>query len=534
MRQFGRYELIEQIAAGGMAEIWLARQYGLPDFHRIVVVKKLNEDLKEDETFVRMFLDEARTSAQLTHPNVVQIYDLGFKDGEYFIAMEYIHGEDLVEVTHSAVEQAKLLPIGHVVRIVADALKGLHHAHTLVGSDGRPLGIVHRDASPHNVLVSYDGMVKLVDFGIAKARTQVEVTGSGMLKGKHAYMSPEQVRGETIDHRSDVFTIGIVLYELSTGHRLFVGRNEVETLESVLCAPIPRPSERVPGFPGKLEGIILRALERDPDQRYQSAQEMQLELERAVPTVPGSAELALYMHELFAPIIEEKQQVLAFLKRSSGPTPEEWDTEEEPPTLLTIAKKSAIEIPTDVFVRKARSHLAQGATKLGARRPSLVRAPLIVRMIAERAPVRFKRPLAMVLAGPMVGVALVAAAAPIGVWLAGGSAANAVARPEAPITRATPADLTNERLQARRPAEGPPVNRPALPTGWATLGSHPPGADVYVDGEHVGVTPLARVELPANTPVRVRLVTPEGMERTVTIEAEPDRVRIFQIDLRSR
>jgi serine/threonine-protein kinase len=434
VRHFGRYELIEQIAAGGMAEIWLARQYGLPDFHRIVVVKKLNEDLKESETFVRMFLDEARTSAQLTHPNVVQIYDLGFKDGEYFIAMEYIHGEDLVEITHSAVERQRLIPIGHVVRIVADALKGLHHAHTLVGSGG-PLGIVHRDASPHNVLVTYDGMVKLVDFGIAKARTQTEVTGSGMLKGKHAYMSPEQVRGETIDHKSDIFTIGIVLYELSTGSRLFVGRNEVETLEAVLSSPIPKPSQRAPGLPAKLEQIILRALERDPQDRYQSAQEMQLELERSMPNLPGSAELGLYMHELFGPIIEEKQKVLAFLKRSTGPTPEQWDAEEEaPPPLMTIAKKSTLEVPTDVFVRKARKHLAVGATKLGARRPSLVRAPLIVRMIALRTPVRLKRPLAMVLAGPMVGMALIAAAAPIGVWLAGAPAAvpPAVWQPSVP------------------------------------------------------------------------------------------------------
>jgi serine/threonine-protein kinase len=452
VRQFGRYELIEQIAAGGMAEIWLARQYGLPDFHRIVVVKKLNEDLKEHETFVRMFLDEARTSAQLTHPNVVQIFDLGFKDGEYFIAMEYIHGEDLIEITYTAVEQQKLIPIGHVVRIVADALKGLHHAHTLVGADGRPLGIVHRDASPHNVLVSYDGMVKLVDFGIAKARTQTEVTGSGMLKGKHAYMSPEQVRGETIDHRSDIFTIGAVLYELSTGQRLFVGRNEVETLEAVLSAPIPPPSRRVAGFPAKLEEIVMRALERDPERRYQSAQEMQLDLERSIPNLPGSAELALYMHELFGPIIEEKQRVLAFLKRSTAPS-QAWDTiEEEPPPLMTIAKKSAIEVPTDVFIRKARMHLAVGATKLGARRPSLVRAPLIVRKIADRAPVRFKRPLAMVLAGPMVGVALLAAAAPIGVWLAGGSSRAAMAVPSVGMSRIDPE--LRRRAEARFGREG--------------------------------------------------------------------------------
>jgi serine/threonine protein kinase len=494
VRHFGRYELIEQIAAGGMAEIWLARQYGLPDFHRIVVVKKLNEDLKEDETFVRMFLDEARTSAQLTHPNVVQIYDLGFKDDEYFIAMEYIHGEDLVEITHSAVETEQLIPIGHAVRIVADALKGLHHAHTLVGTDGSPLGIVHRDVSPHNVLVSYDGMVKLVDFGIAKARTQTEVTGSGMLKGKHAYMSPEQVRGDHVDHRSDIFTIGIVLYELSTGHRLFVGRNEVETLEAVLQAPIPRPSTRTADFPEKLDDIIMRALERDPDLRYQSAQEMQLDLERSIPNVTGSAELGSFMHELFGPIIEEKQKVLTFLKRSGTLPTEEWDREEERPPPLVLAKRSAIEIPTGVFVRKTRQHLAVGATKPGAKKPWLVRAPLIVRMVA-RTPVRFKRPLAMVLAGPMVGVALVAAAAPIGVWLAG-AGTNAVA--QLPVS-------TPEKPQALKATN-------------VVMQSDPTGAMVYEGDRPIGFTPIVKAYFPGSV-LHLRMEKPNmiGAETTLIV-----------------
>jgi serine/threonine-protein kinase len=504
VRHFGRYELIEQIAAGGMAEIWLARQYGLPDFHRIVVVKKLNEDLKESETFVRMFLDEARTSAQLTHPNVVQIYDLGFKDGEYFIAMEYIHGEDLVEITHSAVETEQLIPIGHVVRIVADALKGFHHAHTLVGTDGRPLGIVHRDVSPHNVLVSYDGMVKLVDFGIAKARTQTEVTGSGMLKGKHAYMSPEQVRGDPVDHRSDIFTIGIVLYELSTGHRLFVGRNEVETLEAVLQAPIPRPSMRAADFPEKLDAIIMRALERDPERRYQSAQEMQLELERSIPNVPGSAELGAFMHRLFGPIADEKQKVLTFLRRGGALSWEEWDREEEQPPPLVLARRSSLEVPTDVFVRKTRKHLAVGATKPGAKKPWLVRGPLIVRMIAARAPVRFKRPLAMVLAGPMVGVALVAAAAPIGVWLAGAGPTTAIAQlPSAgPETTAPPPKQRPEhRARAR-----------------VFMQSRPFGARVYEGEELIGVTPLVKSYLPGTVlHLRMEKAGMTGAETTLIV-----------------
>jgi serine/threonine-protein kinase len=488
-KDFGRYELIEQIAAGGMAEIWLARQSSEVDFHRIVVVKKLNEDLAEDERFVGMFLDEARTSAQLSHPNVVQVFDLGLEDGEYFIAMEYIHGEDLIEISHAAVEAQHLIPQPIVVRIVADALKGLHHAHTQVGEDGRPLGIVHRDASPHNLLVTYDGMVKLVDFGIAKARTQVEVTGSGMLKGKHAYMSPEQVRGDPIDHRSDIFTIGSVLFELCTGQRLFEEHGAVATLEAVMLAPIPRPSTLEPDIPERLEAVITRALERDPEARYQSAEAMLLDLERSIPRVPGSAEVGRYMRSLFDPVIAEKERVLDILAKSEPLAPQKLDGFGEGPLVYSGKRK---DISTDLFVRKVRRGLAVGTTASGLPKKAPRRARStksisdLVQRIVERVPAE-RRPLAMVLAGPMVGVALVAAAAPVAVWIAGAPKASPM------VARAPEARPRPRYEDERKPS----------PTAELMITSEPPGAEVFIDGRSAGRTPLM-LELPrAMTKVRV-------------------------------
>ncbi|MEQ8977346.1 MAG: serine/threonine-protein kinase, partial [Deltaproteobacteria bacterium] len=256
MRRFGRYELIEKIATGGMAEIFLARHHALPDFDRLVVVKRLLPALARDATFVSMFLDEARTSAGLNHPNVVQIYDLGVMDDQYFIAMELIEGEDLVEITHRATELEQSIPVAIAARIVADTCKALHHAHEQTGYDGKPLNIVHRDVSPHNVLVTYAGDVKIVDFGIAKARTQTSKTGAGMLKGKYSYMSPEQCMGTSLDRRSDLFSLGVVLYELTTGRRLFHFERSHDILEAITEAPIPPPSQVVRGYPKALEAIV--------------------------------------------------------------------------------------------------------------------------------------------------------------------------------------------------------------------------------------------------------------------------------------
>ncbi len=301
---FGRYALLRKLAEGGMAELFIARQSGLEGFEKLCVVKRILPQLSKDESFVKMFLNEARVAARLNHGNIVQIWDLGKTEDRYFIAMEYVHGEDLREVMRVA-EEKRLRPSpGLACRVVADTLAGLHYAHTRASADGKPLGLVHRDVSPQNVLVTYEGGVKLVDFGIAKAtRASAEQTQAGLFKGKFSYMSPEQSKGRPLDARSDVFAVGILLWELLTWQRLFKRANEMATLIAVAEEPIPSPRQVVPEIPPRLERIVMRALERPLGERYQSAQEMRADLESLLREQRWEADaLALerFMRELFA------------------------------------------------------------------------------------------------------------------------------------------------------------------------------------------------------------------------------------------
>ena len=312
VQRFGDYTLIKKLATGGMAEIWLARQSGIAGFARFLVIKKILSHLAEQSTFVRMFQDEARTSALLSHPNIVHIHDLGQAEGTYFIAMEYIAGENLAAISWRGMKRGRPLPPSYAARVVADTCKALHHAHTLKGNDSRPLEIVHRDVSPQNILLTYEGDIKVVDFGIAKARTQREDTRTGMLKGKFSYMSPEQCLGHDIDRRSDIFSLGILLYELSTGKRLYKHASELVILEMITKRQVAPPSEVAPHISPELEHVIMRALEKDVDRRYQSAQDMQIALEKYLRKEHenvGHAELSAYMHALFADKIEEKRRL---------------------------------------------------------------------------------------------------------------------------------------------------------------------------------------------------------------------------------
>ncbi|MGF1509966.1 MAG: protein kinase [Myxococcota bacterium] len=311
VRRFGRYALIKKLATGGMAEIWLARQRGLAGFQRFLVIKKILPHLSEQQTFVDMFLDEARTSAALTHPNIVQIYDLGREGDTYFIAMEYIAGEDLAALAQRSVLSGQNLSFGLSARIIADTSRALHYAHRLVGADGRPLDIVHRDVSPQNVLVTYEGCVKVVDFGIAKAATKSEQTRTGMLKGKFSYMSPEQCLGAPVDARSDVFALGILLYELTTGRRLFKHESELMILDMITRQPVQSPRDLVPAIPPRLERIILRALEKSPSDRHPTAQALQADLEAFLSaSEPCTHEdLSRHIRSLFSDRIEEKRWI---------------------------------------------------------------------------------------------------------------------------------------------------------------------------------------------------------------------------------
>ena len=276
----GKYKLIKLIASGGMAEVYLAKQAGAAGFEKMVCLKRILPHLARDKQFVDMFLNEARLAAQLDHPNIVQIFDLGEANGNYFIAMEFIDGPNLRTVAKRALEMGELLPIAEVARIIAQAAGGLHYAHELADPNtGQVLGLVHRDISPDNILVHKNGSVKVVDFGIAKAAGSTGATRTGTLKGKVAYMPPEQLRGEPLDRRVDVFALGVVTYEMLGGHRPWEGNSEVALIGQIMTTD-PQPlGELRPDAPPELLGIVERCLAKDREERYQSAHELQSDLE---------------------------------------------------------------------------------------------------------------------------------------------------------------------------------------------------------------------------------------------------------------
>jgi serine/threonine protein kinase len=272
-RRFGKYELLEKIGSGGMAEIFLARLTGIEGFEKLLVVKKILPGFASNRSFVKMLIEEAKISSVLHHPNVVQIYDLGQVDDQYFIAMEYVHGKDLLKILSRCVNLKKRIPLKLSIYIVAEVCKGLSYAHAARDLRGQPLHIIHRDVSPSNVILSFDGDVKIMDFGVARARNQQD-TRSGVLKGKLGYMSPEQVTGQSLDFRSDIFSLGTILYEAITLKRLFLGKTDLETLINIRDVRIEKRLEKHSYIPQPIADIIRTACARLPEERFPTAMEM--------------------------------------------------------------------------------------------------------------------------------------------------------------------------------------------------------------------------------------------------------------------
>jgi serine/threonine protein kinase len=432
----GRYNLLTRLAVGGMAEIWLARQAGPQGFEKFIAIKRILDGLSSDADFVGMFLDEARLAAQLNHPHIVQIFDLGEEEGAYYIAMEYLPGENLASVARACTRQKKTLPLAHAVRIIADAAEGLAYAHAKLGPDGSLLGIVHRDVSPQNILVTYEGVVKVLDFGIAKAATRESQTMAGQVRGKAAYMSPEQARGQPLDARSDIFSLGIVLFELATGTRLFPSAEPLAAM-NILAGetPLPLAHERNPRVPESLSSIIARALARQPTQRYISARHFQAALEewlRGLPEVPDCSELSSYMTDLFGDRIQERAKLLDSA-RSGELTPSS--------ARRVVGRiQSAASMPNRVL--STRELTIEQATPSPQRRGPW-------------------------LAGAAVLSLLVGAGA-LFAWHS--SKGESPTRQAPPSAKASPA-----------PVAPPPV---------LTIETEPPGARIAVDGQEAGVSPL--------------------------------------------
>jgi serine/threonine-protein kinase len=299
-----------EIAAGGMAAVHIGRLLGPVGFARTVAIKRLHPPLAKDPEFVAMFLDEARLAARIRHPNVVSTLDIVATEGELFVVMEYVQGESLARLMRVARTQKQAVPMPIVAGIMVGVLHGLHAAHEARDEQGEPLRIVHRDVSPHNVLVGIDGAAHLIDFGIAKARGRVQVTRDGQIKGKLSYMPPEQLLGQGLDHRADVFAASIVFWEALTGRRLFEGIDDGDIYARVLHGEVEPPSMHVPGLGSAVDSIVLRGLARDRSNRYPTAREMALAIEAVMPLAPPSR-VGAWVESLAGEALTERMEQIA-------------------------------------------------------------------------------------------------------------------------------------------------------------------------------------------------------------------------------
>ncbi|MBI2896668.1 MAG: serine/threonine protein kinase [Deltaproteobacteria bacterium] len=515
---FGKYVLVHRLAMGGMAEIFLAKQgsVSFQGFERFIVIKRILPNLSENEDFVRMFLDEARLAAQLNHPNIVQIYDIGAVDGQYFISMEYLSGRDTRRLMKKAAKRAELIPLPFALQIVHGICEGLEYAHSKTDQSGRPLSIVHRDVSPQNVHVTVDGAVKVLDFGIAKAESQMVETRAGVLKGKYSYMSPEQASGAKVDRRSDIFALGILLFEMTTGRRLFKTDNEMQTLRAVIEAGIPHPVTLLHGYPPELDRIVMRALARPLGERYQSCREMQADIEmfmvsRGIPLT--AARLGNYVRELTRD--EPDPTRLPEVQGGAVPLtgddedhsgPEEVDVDlldslDEPPSVGTPSK----ELLTGSSPGSGASNASGVGSFSAAQEVSGSRSSLSV-MVGQRP--------ALSIGIASVLVALVTAG--VVLWLV-------------PATRADGADTrvtTPQNPWPTVPVPGvvPPVPTPAsILYGALQVTSVPAGARVVFDGQdRPEPTPTIITEVTVGEPHSVVVISGDSPPQSRTVRLSTD------------
>jgi serine/threonine protein kinase len=362
----GRYRLVLELASGGMASVYVALADQRAGAHRVVAVKRLHTHLAHDPTYREMFLDEARIASQIRHPNVCAVFDYGAHDGTPHIVMEYLDGEPVSAIWSalprgaSASETRRRTAV--LARIVVDTCEALHAAHELRSIDGEPLDVVHRDVSPENLVVTYDGVVKLCDFGIAIAKEQEHRTETGLLKGKYAYIQPEVLRGQRPDRRSDLWSLGVVLWELLTGERLFRRASVLETLQAVGEALVPAPSSVLDGVPREFDDVVFKALSPNPDERFQTAREFGKALDSAVTSAGKSAslgEVSEWMAELFEGGRASRERLVELVARRYDPAiggDDPWgdrsSRNDEDPPILTIDSRPTI--PPVVFSRTPR------------------------------------------------------------------------------------------------------------------------------------------------------------------------------------
>jgi serine/threonine-protein kinase len=543
----GKYKLVRLIASGGMAEVYLARQAGAAGFEKLVCLKRILPHLARDKQFVEMFLNEARIAARLDHPNIVSIFDLGEANGNYFIAMEFIDGPSLRAAAKRALERGDRLPVPEIVKIVSMAASGLHYAHDLTDAAGKPLGLVHRDISPDNILVHRNGTAKVVDFGIAKAASSSALTRTGTLKGKVAYMPPEQLRGDPLDRRADVFALGVVLYELLGGKRPWASDSDVSLIGRIMTEePQPLATLR-PDVPAGLTAVVDRALAKDRDARHPSCHDLQADLESLLLSLGqtiSASRLSDFARSYADPVVAPDESTGAAMKALEaemngtgsvpplparrGPGPRR-----EPPTVVIPSPpardRRGVAVGLVAFLSVAAIGGAAGYAwmlRRGELRPDPVpveRAAVVEQPAPKPVAQEPEKPKAAEMEPP----AAVSPPAPV-VYsdelipppTTDAPPAIAAARPPAQPSARRKASAEAEDEEESDEEEPEPA-APLTAKGELVLLIRP-WARVEVDGQDVGVTPLSAPLLLAAGQHSVRLVNPElgkDVTRTVRIAA---------------
>lgn len=525
--RIGRYQILAQLSLGGMAELFLAFASGPGGFRKYVVVKRILPDVRSNDQFVQMFLDEARITAAFNHPHIAHVFDLGEEDDGLYLAMEFIAGQNLNQVMEACVLRRSPPPLGFTGRVARDVALALHYAHTFTDPRGRSLPVIHRDVAQKNVMVGYDGGVKLLDFGIAKARGSLGRTVAGTVKGTTGYMSPEQVLGREIDGRSDVFSLGVVMHELLTGRRLFAGDTEEEEMRKILTQPIPRPAKVSPSVPEEVSDLVMRALAREKADRFPDAKE----LARAIETVLGKTvfdqeRASAFMKELF----EEKVLATQALIESA---------ETDRPGPIVEQALMALRRNDGMMFEGSRLPISLVSTEAQASPPPALEPASAPKQRARRT----MRPFWIAAAGVLAATLSVGAYAIRDVSgskrleqgdPSGGMRPLASAQLLARAGEASPPEVAasvDPPPAANEAAE--PSKRPSPhPMGKLTLLTRP-ACDVYLGKQHLGKTPLFNQMLSAGVHT-LELKGPDRKRRRLSVvirAGETSAMRISLADL---
>ncbi len=540
--RIGRYELLTRLSVGGMAELFLGFTSGPGGFRKYVALKRVLPDVRSHERFVRMFLDEARITAALNHPNICQVFELGESEDGLFLALELIAGQNLQQVASACRRRGQPVPPGLSLAVARDVCLALHYAHTFTTPGGKPSPVIHRDVSQKNVMVTYDGVVKLLDFGIAKARDSLERTQAGVLKGTLGYMSPEQVRGEPLDGRSDLYCVGVMLYELLRGQRLFPNMDLREQMTRTLTEPIPELRPHVPQLPPEVSAVVMKALARKKEERFATGRELARALEQAAgPLLFDAEQRASFMCELFA---AKREAIRRLLESVDSPGPETdaeavralKDDGDEASAVLPETREAEVEAVT------LHSVTVPGMTG-EAPRPEPVPPVSPSRAEPKHEP------------GKKLGAGVLAVAAGLVLMLAGASFLAFQVEPEpevelpvgdiSPLKPIEPPPGFNTRgvpVKQEPPPQAPqaaqeqtvPVQETPAPAvggqGKLTLVIQPE-AKVYLDSKLLGRTPLFNKSLPSGTHL-LRVVGSDGKKRQLSVPIEQGKVTQFRIELR--